>query len=142
MLNITYILSNKEIDYQTKKIISRVCEMVNEEIQLPNDIQIEFKELNENTYGETSLNPRYKNRLTLNDKLSLTEIVKPLIHELIHIHQIHVGKLSKRQHNFYIWENKTYNLNNNLTYQDYCNLPWEIDVKEKEKIIHKKILGK
>lgn len=142
MLNITFLLSDKELDKQTKLVITRICELVYKEIDLPKEIQIEFKNLDESTYGETSLNPRYKNRLSLNKNLSLDELVKPLIHELIHIHQIHIGKLSKRRYNFYIWENKTYNLNNTLTYQDYCNLPWELDVKEKEDIIHKKILGR
>lgn len=140
MHNITYILQNKEIDNNTKNVITRIISIIAGQIDLPNDIQIEFKKLDNSSYGETSLNPRYKNRITLNSDLDTTEIIKPLIHELVHLHQLHTNTLSIRRDGVYIWNNKTYRVDKVITYENYLKLPWEADVIEKQKMLYKVIL--
>jgi hypothetical protein len=141
LLNIIY-LCEKPLDQSTKVLVQRVVSLVAEIIELPNELQIEFRKLANNAHGETSLNPRYKNRITINNDLALTEIIYPLIHELIHVHQIHSNKLFVRPNNVYFWCNKKYNVNKNMSYKDYLNLPWEADVIEKQKQIYKIILEK
>lgn len=140
MLNINYILHEKSLDTNMKLLVERVVSIVFDILELPNDLQIEFRKLDKNAYGETSLNPRYKNRITINSDLDISEIIYPLIHELIHVHQIHTNQLRVRPHNIYFWNNKKYNVNKIQTYQDYVNLPWEADVIEKQKKIYKHVL--
>lgn len=142
MLNINYVLHDKPLASNTKSLVERLVNIIADVLELPNDLQIEFKRLDKNAYGETSLNPRYKNRITINSDLDLTEIMYPLIHELIHVHQIHTNKLVVRPNNVYFWNNKKYNVTGNLTYEDYINLPWESDVIEKQKMLYKVIVEK
>lgn len=128
------------LDDSTKILVERIVSIISNIIELPNEIQIEFRKLDKNAYGETSLNPRYKNRITINSDLDITEIIYPLIHELIHVHQIHTNKLLVRPNNTYFWNDKRYHVDKNLTYESYINLPWEADVIEKQKKIYKIIL--
>lgn len=141
MFNIIFI-SEKSINNNNKIVIKRICEILREKLELPNEIQIEYKELNENVYAETSLNPRYNNRITLNSKLQINEIIKPLIHELIHLEQINKGRLSKRRDGSYLYEGKIYKIKPNMSYNDYLSLPWEDEVVTREPILHKFILDK
>lgn len=137
MPNIIYICEDKEINEITKKILSRVCEIVNEIYQLPDEIQIEYKKLKENIYGETYLQNRFQNRICLNSNLETYEIIKPFVHELLHLHQIKTGVLSKRRDGSFLWNNKVYRINKDLTYTQYTHLPWESDVAEKQQTILK-----
>jgi hypothetical protein len=141
LLNIEFVLHDKEIDDFTKQTILRVCQLVSEQLELPNTIQIEYKRLSDSTYGETSLNPRFKNRVTINSLLSCSELIQPLIHELIHLHQIHTKQLEIRRDGIYIWRNKKYIVDKSLSYKQYLELPWENDVINKIKII-KEIIQK
>lgn len=140
MFNIVCIFQDTQPDQDVKLLVNRLVEICHDVINLPNDIQIEFRKLDPNEYGQTSLNPRYKNRITINSDLSLSEIVKPIIHELCHMSQLHENRLYKHRDETYIWEGKKYKLKSAMTYQDYRNLPWELDVEEKEKVLYKKIL--
>lgn len=141
MLNIVFI-TEKQVNNKIKIVAKRVCELVKENLDLPKEIQIEFRDLDENVYAETSLNPRYNNRITLNSNLQANEIIKPLIHELIHLEQINKGKLVKRRDGSYLFEGKIYNIKPKMSYREYLLLPWESDVLDKEKILYKIILDK
>lgn len=142
MLNIIYIFQDIEPNDTVKLLLSRVCDLVSEHLVLPKEIQIEFKKLSDSNYAETSLNPRYKNRITINSNLELTEMINPLIHELIHLSQLHEGKLRKRRDGMYIWENRNYTVVETLSYKQYLELPWEADVVNRQKQITKQILDK
>lgn len=141
MLNIIFI-SDKQINYKAKILINRIIELLHENLELPNEIQIEFKELDENVYAETSLNPRYNNRITLNTKLEINDIIKPLIHELVHLEQINKGRLSKRRDGSYLYEGKVYKIKPDISYDDYLNLPWENEVVIRQPVLYKMILDK
>lgn len=141
MLNIIFI-SDKQINYKAKILINRIIVLLHENLELPNEIQIEFKELDENVYAETSLNPRYNNRITLNTKLEINDIIKPLIHELVHLEQINKGRLSKRRDGSYLYEGKVYKIKPDISYDDYLNLPWENEVVIRQPVLYKMILDK
>lgn len=141
MLNIVYIFQDIEPNENIKLISNRLVEICKQHIQLPHEIQIEFKKLDPNEYGHTSLNPRYKNRITINSDLTLSEIVKPIIHELCHMSQLYENRLYKHRDETYIWEGKKYKLKSSMTYSDYQNLPWELDVAEKEVKLYRVIFG-
>lgn len=116
-----------------EKVALKLCECVSQVIELPSNIEIEFSDLAPNVYGETLLYGRFKNRFRISDTLSPKEIVKPIVHELIHVHQIHVGKLSVMRDGTYIWMGRQYNtVNPNLLENvQYQQLPWEQDVNNR-----------
>lgn len=142
MLNITYIFQDIEPNNTTKLLLSRVCNLVNETVSLPKNIEIEFRQLDKSNYAETSLNPRFSNRITINSDLHFSEMIIPLIHELIHLNQIYTGQLSKRRDGVYIWEGKQYNLSKKMSYNEYLNLPWENDVLIRQETLRVTILEK
>jgi hypothetical protein len=127
-----YICEDKDIDETTKIVLSRVCDIVNQTYTLPDEIQVEYKKLGENIYGETYLQDRFQNRICLNHNLEIHEIIKPFMHELLHLHQIHISLLSKRRDGSFLWNNRVYRVNKDMSYQQYMNLPWELDVAEKQ----------
>lgn len=114
-----------------EKVAVNLCKCVAQVIDLPNEIEIEFAKLTPSVYGETLLVGRFRNRFRISDTLSPKEIVKPIVHELIHIHQVHTGKLKVMRDGTHIWMGRQYrNVDPNLLEnRAYRNLPWELDVE-------------
>jgi hypothetical protein len=113
-----------------EKVAMNLCKCVAQVISLPDEVEIEFSKLAPNVYGETLLFGRFKNRFRISDALTPKEIVKPIVHELIHIHQVHTGQLSVMRDGTHIWMGRQYrNVNPNLIEnRQYQQLPWEQDV--------------
>jgi len=111
-------------------------------ITLPELIDIEFRCMGPTTYGETVVNCRQAiKRIILNADLTTKELFIPTIHEFVHVHQMHVGKLSTSRTGVYIWEGKTYPVDPlKLSHTEYQNLPWELDATAQQKILAKKLL--
>lgn len=111
-------------------------------IQLPDTIDIEFKCLGPSHYGETVVDPRPTiKRIVLNADLYTKDLFYPTIHELVHVHQMHAGRLSVSRTGVYIWDNQTYPINpETMSYQDYKNLPWEVDANTQQILLGKKLL--
>jgi hypothetical protein len=131
---IRFIYRNGTYDKNKEKVITNVCTIAKEFLSLPELVEVELKDLGKNIYAETIANPRFKNRIRLNIELSLKELIKPLVHELIHLEQIHTNRLSVNRQGFYIWEGQVYQNYNpmNLSNEEYKNLPWELDVSLRE----------
>jgi hypothetical protein len=124
-------------DIAKTKVATKICQAASLHIKLPEDITIEFVDLAQGTYGETSLS---SNRIRLNISLSVKELIYPLVHELLHLNQIHTGKLSMR-YNVYVYEGKKYKIDQStMTHEEYASLPWEQDVANREKQLLVKIL--
>jgi len=131
--NIKFIYSVGSYNIDREKVITNICNKIYQHLSLPDYIEIEFKYLPDNVYAEALLNYKFKNRIYINENLNLKEIVKPLVHELIHLNQIHIGKLSTNGRGIILWEGSRYSVNQTLhSYTDYCNLPWEIDAMSRE----------
>jgi len=96
-------------------------------IELPNKLQICLYPFLDNVYG--GIDKHVTNRFGININLSLEQLPKIVVHELIHIHQRHVGLLSIKQGHYY-WRNIPYSnkMPEEMSYQEYKNCPWEIDV--------------
>lgn len=141
-MNIRFIYPKKIKDLSREKIILKVCNIIEQEIKLPSDIIIEFKNLEKNIYAETILHGRNSNRIVLNYDLSIQDSVRPLVHELIHLNQIYTGMLSCGNRGSYKWLGETYSYPNiqMLNYKDYMLLPWEQDVSSREKILLLKVV--
>lgn len=134
---IKFIYKNAKYSKERESVLLNIYTLAKEVLSLPDYIEIEIESLAESVYAESIANTRFKNRIRLNDKLTLTELIQPIVHELIHLEQIHMGRLSTNRQGHFIFDNKIYkNLDPlKLTFEDYKNLPWEQDVRMKEKRI-------
>lgn len=108
-------------------------------LELPTVVEIEFQDLGKNSYGETSIDNK---RITLNFKLELNDLLIPLLHELIHLEQIHTGRLARSKDGHYVWEGQVFYVNPlDMSYEDYRQLPWEFDSDKKQQKLLISLLG-
>lgn len=135
-----YYYRGESPDSQREKVASYVCNRLRDYLDLPDTIEIEFVHLGPSNYGETVIDYRYPNRMRINLDLSLTEIVIPLVHELLHLEQVKQGRLTNNRFGDILWENKVYKVQKTLSYKDYTELPWELDVAEKQQKVLKKLV--
>jgi len=133
-VDLRFIYRVGRYDINRQKVISNICNIASQHITLPNYIEIEFCSLNQNVYAETLVNFKFKNRIRINESISIKELVKPLVHELIHLNQIHTGKLQTNDRGIYLWENIPYRPKSDVltNYDSYVNLPWEVDARARE----------
>lgn len=129
-------------DYdQAREVTCRkLTEAVGAILNLPNSIIIQFAILGESVYGETAIDFRFKNRVRINNKLSALEIPGPLVHELIHVNQVHLGLLKSSRTGVVIWKDKPYQLVENMSYSQHQTLPWEVDVTERHDQLLKAVM--
>jgi hypothetical protein len=120
------------IDSNKEKIIRKVCSIVVKKLTLPKTITIVLKKLEPAIYAETNLQNMNQYRIVINSDLPLSNIIQPLIHELIHLNQIYTGKLVGKRDR-YLWNGIEYKVKNGLaqTFDDYQSMPWELDVNQK-----------
>ena len=125
---ITFIYTKSEQDIEKEKVLTHIFKSVSKHIKLPDNIEVELKNLDMSVYGETMLDARFKNRVRLNANLSTKEVFKPFIHELVHISQTYSGKLGVYRNGTVMWEGKPYTTNkplNEIPYKEHNKLPWE-----------------
>ena len=95
----------------TKEIVAKqLCDSVFKIITLPASLEIEFITMSDSVYGETMLDSRFKNRIRINSVLTEREIIIPIVHELIHVHQIHTNKLQLKSNGTCVCNKKIYKL--------------------------------
>lgn len=142
-MNVRFIYPNKTKDSDKEKIVTKVCNIVEKEIKLPSDIIVEFKILDKNIYAETLVFGKTSNRIILNHLLSISDSIRPLVHELLHLNQIYTGMLSCGTRGSYRWLNENYHFPNIqlMSYKDYMDLPWEQDVSTREKYLLLKVVN-
>lgn len=117
-----------------EKFIECVIILVKKLFFLPDNIEIQFENMGDSVYGMTMLDPRFPNRIRLNQDLTIEEIILPLTHELLHLHQIFTNKLQTRSGGRILWDGQIYKVDMmKLSHEDYQNLPWEIDVTINQK---------
>jgi hypothetical protein len=130
-------------DKSFETLIKKVIELVRQIHVLPNNIEIQFEDMGPNVYGMTMLDPRFPNRIRLNQQLDIQEIVIPLTHELMHLHQTFTNRLQCRTGGKIVWENQIYKVNSlTMSHEEYLNLPWELDANEKQNKLLKFITQK
>ena len=130
-------------DTGKEAVCNKVCYKAGNLIELPDTIYIEIKLIDKQILGETILDLRSYNKITLNSLLTIKECVLVLTHELIHLSQIHKKQLTLHKNGNYVWEGKEYiNLAKlkTLAYYDYLQLPWEQDVVEKQQNLLENLL--
>ena len=128
-------------DIEKAKVATSLCQAASLYIALPDNIIVELVDLGHNAYGESTLTFNKESKVRINLQLSAKEMIYPLVHELLHLNQIHEGKLSVTRFGDCVWEGKTYKLNQSkMSYKEYTQLPWELDVANREKQLLANIL--
>lgn len=141
---VNFIYKNCDSSVNKEKVITNTIYKTKKFISLPDIIEIEIQNFSSPYYqreyryvlAETVLDSRFKvNKIRINSELNEKEVVIPLVHELLHVNQILEGKLSVYKNGDIFWENKRYKLKDptKSTYHYYEMLPWEVDVRAKEK---------
>jgi hypothetical protein len=140
-MQVSFIYPKGEQHTAKEHVTIRICELAALHIDLPDQIVVEFQRMGPSVYGSAILNPAINNRFCVNLDLSIHEIIYPIVHELIHISQMHRGQLAISRSGVFVWEGKTYKIDQaKLTYAQYQNLPWEKDVTDRFKVLLEKIL--
>jgi len=112
---------------QKESLIKSVIQRVAGVISLPPFVEVYIYDLGRAVQGGVDMS---MNRVILNTRLTIPEIPKILIHELIHVNQKYTGKLKVNGDGMYLWEGKIYNAKHpeKLSRAEYLALPWEADV--------------
>lgn len=114
-------------------LIEKIVELVRQIYVLPNTIEIQFENMGPSVYGMTMLDPRFPNRIRLNQDLTERELIVPLAHELIHLNQTFTNRLQTRSGGRILWDNEIYKVDSlKMSYSEYQNLPWEQDAVSKQ----------
>lgn len=142
-ISLRFIYSS-DVQDKTKEIfIENVCSIViaTASLKLPNYLEIEFVQLEDGVYAETMLDPRFKNRIRLSDRID--DLLEPLLHELIHVSQVTSGHLVTYRNGVHAWKGQMYFLKPlcEMTDEEYLNLPWEKDVENTLPLLLDRILG-
>lgn len=116
-----------------EKFAERVIKLMKTQYQLPDTIEIQFEQMGDSVYGMTMLDPRFPNRIRINQDLSFDEYLIPLTHELLHLHQAFTNRLQSRPGGRILWDKTVFKVNMlEMSYSEYQQLPWEMDVAEKQ----------
>jgi hypothetical protein len=85
--------------------------------------------------SQTHINPKYFT-ITIEKKQTISAIVKTLAHEITHVKQFATSKLKYRKtHKAYLWNNIKHKTID-IEYEDYLNLPWEVEANVMEIILY------
>lgn len=141
MPNVRFIYSGDQYSVDRELVITNVINLSSLYIDLPKNIEIQFTKLHDSIYGEVSLDARFKNRIKIHEDLSPKESIVPTVHELLHLSQIHTGRLTGRRDGSFLWEGKVYLPTKGIDHRVWKTLPWEVDVAEKQQNLLDKILG-
>ena len=115
-------------------VCRKLTEAVSTVISLPEEIIIRVANLRDGTYGSAALEFRFRNRISISSVLSAEEIPEVLVHELIHLNQIHTGMLRASRIGDYYWNEQI------VVSTPYEKLPWEVDVATRQAEVLKEAL--
>lgn len=138
MIKFSYY-KNTGPDKDKEKVAKNVINIIRNYLELPDIIKVEFVSMGPAQYGEAIVDVNNPNIVRINLDLSTTDIIIPLVHELIHIEQMHTKRLSNARFGDIIWEGKKYKIKPDMPYREYINLPWEIEVKTRQKSLLEKL---
>ena len=134
-----HLLTDKDTN-KCKKARS-VCDAVGEHLSLPDVLTIEFCELSNSNYADSLLKHGSEKHIRMNMQLELNDILTPLVHELIHVNQMHEGRLMIAHDSIYVWDTVPYEIIiEDIPYKEYLMLPWELDVAHRQPKLMQEIL--
>lgn len=139
---ISFIHEENLYSLPKEQLVTKIYQDVKRYLPLPENLEVEFRCMGPSSYGETILDPRrLHKRIILNVDLDVKGLFHTTIHELIHISQMHTGRLTASRTGVFVWDNKTYPVYPlKMSFNDYKQLPWELDAYEQQQVIAKKLL--
>jgi hypothetical protein len=114
-LKVKYFYQNNKSKVH-EVMIDSLATALSELIELPDTIEVCLYKLDENVYG--GIDKYTPNRLGLNSNLTLEDIPKILVHEPYH------------------------NTETEISYEEYRNTPWEVDVQNRVDKLLTEVLNK
>lgn len=116
---------------QHEAIVNAFTVAVAKVISLPPLVEVCLYNLGKNVYG--GIDMFRINRVGINIEVPLEQLPKILTHELIHVHQKHTGTLKIKRDGSSYWHGVliTKKMPEDMLYEEYENLPWELDVKHR-----------
>jgi len=116
---------------QHEAIVKAFTVAVSKVIELPPLVEVCLYNLGKNVYG--GIDMFRINRVGVNIEVPLEQLPKILTHELIHVHQKHTGTLKIKRDGSSYWHGVliTKKMPEDMPYEEYENLPWELDVKHR-----------
>lgn len=129
-VNFFYKDLSKDRHYEV--LVTSFANLISEIIELPDTIEVLLYPLEPNVHGGIDINR--VNRIVMNTNLSYEEIPMILTHELIHVSQKHNGLLTMDRQGMCYWRGIPYTNKKpeDMTYEEYENLPWEVDVRHRQ----------
>ena len=141
-MQVTFIYKDDNYFPSRENVTTALCNAVCRMLSLPQSIEIEFADTGDSIYGETYVDPRFKNRIRLKSTIEPADLINVLTHELIHLNQIFTGRLQAFPHGLFVWDGKRYICETRaLDYDQQQKLPWEIDVVNKQHYLLKNLLS-
>ncbi len=131
-MNVLFHYNKTNPRKECEVLITELTKAVSKVIELPQIIEVCLYPLANNVHG--GIDRVRVNRIGINYNLLLQDMPIILVHELIHVHQKHKGILKIDHTNKCYWHGifQTDKLPEQMTYQEYENLPWEVDVRNKQ----------
>lgn len=123
---------------QFEAVINPLVVSARHYLQLPHTIVIAAAKMDGSIWGGTRVDPRWANRITINVELLPADLPIVIVHELIHVEQLHTGILRGDVHGNIWWRGSLYRVDHEVSWEEYCRLPWEVDVSTRiRKLLHK-----
>lgn len=131
-MNIKFFYQNFNRSHNHEAIITSFSNLIAQLIELPDEIEVCLSPLQPNLYGGIDVNR--VNRIVISNQLMLEDIPRILTHELIHVSQKHTGLLKITPKRVCYWKGIPYTNKTpgEMPYDEYQNLPWELDVQNRE----------
>ena len=138
---VKFFYKDSNRDLQKEAVITAFTTLACQIIPLPDIVEVCIYKLPNNVYGGVD---KKVNRLVINSNLLLEDTTKILAHELIHVSQKHEGTLRITGSGVCYWRTIPYSniLPEDMPYDEYMNLPWEVDVQNRQEDLITKVLQK
>ena len=131
-MKVKFYYKNNNYEKDNEVALTSLAIAVSQIIELPDIVEVCLYPLEDNVYGGIDINRI--NRIGLNINLSLESQLKILVHELIHVSQKHLGMLKIKPNGMCYWHGIPYTKKppEEMTHEEYMNLPWELDVQHRQ----------
>lgn len=140
-MQLNFIFPKDCNDLNKSNVARAICDGVAQIISLPDTLTVEFSTMPANVYGDSTLDNKSNKHVRLNVELRVQDIMIPLVHELIHVNQMHEGKLMITDDGIFIWDTLPYEVNlSDIHWKEYQMLPWEADVRHRQSKILNELL--
>ena len=131
---------NSPHNRELEAVATYFCEVAVGVIPLPRSITVVVEALH-GAWGATVLDPRWTDRLKLDAGLSGPEVALILSHELIHLNQVHSGRLRAVSGGGVLWCGGVYTDTADLPYEEYRRLPWEVEAYGRQEWLMAEVLA-